>query len=204
MRTWEGLSTRLQGRLVVLEPLSEDHADGLFAAARPEEIWEWWPFNPGSDRPTFDSWLAGALRAVADGEEARFATRDARSGRLVGSTSFTTLRPGDRGLEIGWTWLTPSAWNRGINAEAKLLQLRHAFEVLGCHRVEWETDEHNHRSRRALAALPATFEGILRDREWEQRGRFRSCAFYSVLEDEWPAVKENLEARAERHVKEAT
>jgi RimJ/RimL family protein N-acetyltransferase len=192
---WENLSTRLGGRLVTLEPLSPDHADELFEAARPEEIWEWWPFNPASDRPTFDRWMAGALQAVADGTQARFATVEAGSGRLLGSTSYCTLRPEHRGLEIGWTWLTPAAWGTGVNAEAKLLQLRHAFEALGCQRVEFETDERNARSRRALEALPAKLEGVLRDWKLLPSGRRRSSAVYSVLDSEWPAVRANLERR---------
>ena len=149
--------------LVTLEPLTRDHADELFAAAHPREIWEWWPFNPAVDRRTFDSWVDAALQATAEGTEASFATVWTGPGRVLGSTSFCTLRPEHRGLEIGWTWLTPSAWRTGANAEAKLLQLRHAFDTLDCQRVEFETDECNIRSRRALEAMPATHEGVLRD-----------------------------------------
>jgi RimJ/RimL family protein N-acetyltransferase len=192
---WDNLSPRLEGRLAVLEPLSPAHADELYEAARPAEIWEWWPFNPALDRARFDAWMEDVLRAVAEGREARWATIDAATGRPVGGTSYCTLRPEHRGLEIGWTWLSPRAWGTGINAEAKLLQMRHAFEVIGCQRVWFETDALNARSRRALEALPATHEGVLRDWKLLPSGRRRSSAVYSVLDGEWPGVRENLERR---------
>ncbi len=183
---------------MILEPLAPEHSDELFAAARPTEIWEWWPFNPATDRARFDAWFDDALRAVADGRQARFATLDAHTRRPLGSTSYCTLRPENHGLEIGWTWLTPRAWGTGVNAEAKLLQLGHAFERLGCQRVEFETDEHNLRSRRALEALPARHEGLLRDWRRLPDGRRRSSAIYSVLDHEWPEVRANLERRVDR------
>jgi RimJ/RimL family protein N-acetyltransferase len=197
---WDDLAPRLEGELVVLEPLRRDHLDALFEAARPLEIWEFWPFNPASDRRRFEEWLDDVLRAVASGTQARFVTLDAQTERAIGSTSFCTLRPQHRGLEIGWTWLTPSAWRTGANAEAKLLQLHHAFSRLGCQRVEFETDELNIRSRRALEALPAQFEGVLRDLKLLSDGRKRSSAVYSILACEWPAVEERLQHRVREAV----
>jgi len=138
-----------------------------------------------------------AFEEVAAGRQARFATLDA-AGQPVGSTSFCTLRREDCGLEIGWTWLTPTAWGTGANAEAKLLQLRYAFEQLGCQRVEFYTDERNERSRAALAALPAQFEGVLRDIKLLSSGRRRSSAVYSILDREWPGVERAIADRAER------
>jgi RimJ/RimL family protein N-acetyltransferase len=197
---WDELGPRLEGELVVLEPLRRDHLDSLYEAARPPEIWEFWPFNPAIDRRRFEQWLDDVLRAAASGTEARFATLDRHSERPIGSTSFCTLRPEHRGLEIGWTWLTPSAWGTGANAEAKLLQLRHAFSKLGCQRVEFETDELNVRSRRALEALPAKFEGVLRDLNLLPDGRKRSSAMYSILASEWPAVEGRLQQRVREAV----
>jgi RimJ/RimL family protein N-acetyltransferase len=196
---WD-LSPRLAGRLVVLEPLSAEHIDALFEVARPPEIWDWWWFNPATDRATFDRWCNEVIAATAEGREAHFATVDARSGRPLGTTSYCTLRPEDRGLEIGWTWLTPVAWGTGANAEAKFLQLRHAFDSLGCVRVEFETDEQNSRSRRALGALPAAYEGIRRDCKLMPDGGRRSSAIYSILDSEWPAVSANLERRVQAHL----
>ncbi len=195
---WENLAPRLKGRLAILEPLTERHADALYAAARPTEIWVWWPMHPAVDRDRFDAWFASVLEESRRGLTVRFATLDARSGAVIGSTSYCTLRPEHRGLEIGWTWLTPSAWGTGVNAEAKFLQLRHAFEALACQRVEFETDECNERSRRALEALPATLEGVLRDYKRLDDGRRRSSALYSILDSDWPTVRENLARRIDR------
>jgi RimJ/RimL family protein N-acetyltransferase len=194
---WDNLAPRLEGRLAILEPLAERHADALYAAARPAEIWDWWPLHPASDRARFDAWLADVLDETRRGDTARFVTLDAGTGDPVGSTSYCTLRPDHHSLEIGWTWLTPSAWGTGLNAEAKLLQLRHAFETLGCQRVEFETDEQNQRSRRALEALPARLEGVLRDYKRLDDGRRRSSALYSILDSEWPGVRKNLERRVD-------
>lgn len=197
---WENLATRLEGRLVILEPLAPEHFDELFEAAQPDEIWQWWPFNPAADRTTFSRWCGGVLERMAYGQEAHFATVDARSARILGSTSYLALRPEDRGLEIGWTWLTPTAWGTGANAEAKLLQLSHAFDDLGCQRVEFDTDEQNSRSRRALEALPAIHEGIRRECTLLPDGRRRSSAIYSILDSEWPDVRDNLERRVESYL----
>lgn len=135
------------------------------------------------------------LKEVEEGSAVRFATLDASTGRPIGSTSFCTLRPEHLGLEVGWTWLTPTAWGTGANPEAKLLQLRYAFDRLGCQRVELETDELNVRSRRAIEALPAQFEGVLRDLKRLPGGRRRSSAVYSILDREWPAVEQRLQQR---------
>jgi N-acetyltransferase len=187
----------VKGRVVSVEPLSLAHEEALYAAGRPAEIWEWWPSNPARDREAFRAWMVEALGAVEAGQGMRFAILDA-AGAPIGSTSYCALRPDQRALEIGWTWLTPSAWGGGANAEAKLLLLRHAFETLGCRRVEFHTDALNMRSRGALAALPAHLDGVLRD--WKQMpdGRWRSNAVYSILADEWPQVKETLAARVAR------
>jgi RimJ/RimL family protein N-acetyltransferase len=193
------LAPRLVGEIAILEPLAEEHFAELLAASRFAEIWTWWPLNPGADEQAFRNWFDSALARGREGTEGHFATLDARSGRPIGSTSFGTAKPHDRGIEIGWTWLTPAAWSTGANAEAKLLQLRYAFEDLGCIRVEFETDEHNERSRRALQALPAQFEGILRDARILPDGRRSSLAYYSILESEWPEVRRRLAARVAAH-----
>ena len=109
-----------------------------------------------------------------------------------------TLRPEHRGLEIGYTWMSPATWNTGANVEAKLLLLRHAFETLGCMRVEFKTDAKNENSRRALAALPAEFEGIFRKHMLVRDGELRDSAWYAITDDDWPAVRSGLEARVER------
>ena len=112
------LAPRLDGAIVILEPLAPAHFDALFEASLPPEIWTWWSVEM-SGRDAFAVWFEDALRAGAEGTRAHFATLDARSGRPVGSTSYMTLRPEHRGLEIGWTWLTPAAWHTGANAEVQ-------------------------------------------------------------------------------------
>ncbi|HEX8689271.1 MAG TPA: GNAT family N-acetyltransferase [Solirubrobacterales bacterium] len=188
------LTTRLEGSLVVLEPLAEDHADELWEAARPAETWTWLA-HIGESREYFDRWLRMSLEAARRGEEGPFATRDKRSGKPIGSSRYLNVRPADRAVEIGWTWLTPSAWRTGANVEAKLLMLEHAFERLGCLRVEFKTDARNERSRAALAALPARFEGIMRKHMIVPDVGVRDSAYFSIVDDEWPEVRANLQRR---------
>ena len=133
--------------------------------------------------------------AAARRELAAFATVSRESGSVLGSTSFLAPRPHDRSVEIGGTWLVPAAWSTGANVEAKLLMLAHAFDALGCVRVELKTDARNERSRRAMEALPAEFEGIHRQHMVLPDGTLRDSAWYSVIDREWPGVRENLERR---------
>ena len=119
-------------------------------------------------------------------------------GTLVGSTRYMTLRPEHRGLEIGHTWMTSRVWGTGANTETKLLLLEHAFETLGCMRVEFKTNARNERARAALAALPAQFEGIFRKHMLVQDGDVRDSAWYAITDEEWPEVRAALRARVDR------
>lgn len=195
---WEGAAERLEGRIVVVEPLAPAHEPGLWEAAQDPEIWRWLPVNAVAERESFHLWLEDALARADAGLDVPFAVVDARSAVPLGSTRYLTLRPEHRGLEIGWTWLGRRAWGSGANAEAKLLLLGHAFETLGCMRVEFKTDARNERSRAALEALPARFEGIFQKHMLVRDGRLRDSAYYAITDDDWPAVKANLEARLER------
>jgi len=192
---WEQLlRTRLEGRIVVLEPLEPRHEEGLFAVAQHPEIWRW--LAPiGDSRELFAAWFAASLAESRAGSEGVFATIDRTSGEPIGSTRYLNVREAHRGVEIGWTWLTPSMWRTGANVEAKLLMLEHAFERLRCMRVEFKTDARNERSRAALAALPARYEGILRKHMLMPGVGVRDSAYYSVIEEEWPEVRVNLERR---------
>ena len=183
----------LEGRLVRLEPLGRRHAAGLWEASRDPRTWRWLPIPQPSTRPEFDAWVEDALRTAATGAEIPFAT--IRTERVVGSTRFLALRPEHASVEIGWTWLDPSAWGAGVNVEAKLLMLRHAFEAWGCRRVELKTDARNERSRGAMEAMGATFEGIHRKHMLVRGGENRDSAWYSVTDDEWPTVELGLTAR---------
>jgi N-acetyltransferase len=193
----ENLAPRLEGELVVLEPLDPSHADGLWRAAQAPEIWRWLA-HVGASREYFDEWMRVSLQAAAEGREGVFATRDRRRDALVGSSRYLNVRPADRVVEVGWTWLEPAAWGTGVNVEAKLLMLGHAFEALGCVRVELKTDARNERSRAAMEALPARFEGVLRKHMIVPDVGVRDSAYFSVIDEEWPEVRANLERRLGR------
>jgi RimJ/RimL family protein N-acetyltransferase len=193
--SWNGLAKRLEGRMIVLEPVVESHEEELFAAAQDPDVWRWMSYNAAESAETFHGWFDDALRASKAGDEAVFVVRSKESGKLIGSTRYMTLRPEHHGLEIGWTWLVPSAWGSGANAEAKFLLLQHAFDELGCIRVEFKTDARNERARLALEAIPARFEGIFRSHMLVRGGERRNSAFYSVTDDDWPVVRTLLERR---------
>ncbi len=189
----EPLTTRLEGSTVVLEPLTEENAEELWGATQAPEIWDWLPDLNRRDR--FDIWLGLTFEAAGDGSEGPFLTRKRSSGEAIGSSRYMNVRPADRVVEIGMTWLHPSAWRTGANVEAKLLMLEHAFERLECVRVEFKTDARNERSRAALAAIPARFEGILRNHMIVPDVGLRDSAYYSVIDSEWPTVRDNLRRR---------
>jgi RimJ/RimL family protein N-acetyltransferase len=193
----ERLTVPLEGDLVALEPISPDHADELFAAAQAPEIFQWLA-RIGRDRRYFDQWMELTLAAAAERTEGPFAVRRRADATLVGSSRYMAVRPEHRSLEIGWTWFNPSAWRTGINVETKLLMLGHAFDDLGCVRVEFKTDARNERSRAALAALPAQFEGVFRKHMIVPDVGQRDSAYFSVIDSEWPEVRANLERRLGR------
>jgi N-acetyltransferase len=188
----------LEGELVRLEPLAREHEPGLWGASRDPRLWRWLSILQPQAPGELHAWLEDALAHAAAGTELPFATIRQSDGVVVGSTRFLSLRPEHRSLEIGWTWLAPEVWQTGANVEAKLLMLADAFERLGCRRVELKTDARNDRSRAALAALPAQFEGIHRQHMLVRGGENRDSAWYSVLAEEWPEVRANLLRRLGR------
>jgi RimJ/RimL family protein N-acetyltransferase len=191
------LTTELGGSLVTLEPLDERHREELWKAAQDERIWEWLA-HLGEDRDLFDRWFTLSLEATAEDREGVFAVRRRADDAVVGSSRFMAVRRPDRVVEIGWTWFNPSAWRTGVNLETKLLMLGYAFEGLGCVRVELKTDARNERSRNAIAALPAQFEGVFRKHMIVPDVGQRDSAYYSVIDDEWPQVRATLQRRLGR------
>lgn len=191
------LAIELAGSLVVLEPLEERHREELWEAAQDERIWEWLA-HLGEERELFDRWFEISLEATAEDREGVFAIRRRSDDTLVGSSRFMAVRRPDRVVEIGWTWFNPSVWRTGVNLETKLLMLGYAFGALGCVRVEFKTDSRNERSRNAIAALPAQFEGVLRKHMIVPDVGQRDSAYYSVLDEEWPRVRANLQRRLGR------
>ena len=189
MEAWS--APTLEGRIVRLEPLERRHLDDLWVACRDPAVWTWLPIVQPNDHAELRAWLDEALA----GPYLPLATIDLREGRAVGSTRFLALRPEHRSVEIGWTWLAASHWGSGANVEAKLLQLTHAFETWGCRRVELKTDALNERSRKAIEALGASFEGIHRKHMLVRGGENRDTAWYAILDDDWEEVRSTLERR---------
>lgn len=198
----------LEGRYVRLEPLTFDHVPALLAvAAGPRQTFAL--TSVPVDEPAMRQYVATALAEQAAGRALPFATVDRTANRVVGSTRFGNIEfwawpPGNshqRGedvpdvVEIGWTWLADAVQRSGINTEAKLLMLGHAFEVWHVHRVSLMTDARNTRSRQAIERLGARHDGILRGARVAADGGIRDTAAYSILDTEWPAVKAALQAR---------
>ncbi len=187
----------LEGSSVRLEPLGLEHLTGLTAIGLDSEIWRWMPTSiqtPGEMRGYLDKALAGR----DTGTEMPYATIERSSGKVIGGTRYMNIEPHHRRLEIGYTWIAP-AWQRTtINTEAKLLMLGHAFNVLGALRVEFKTDSLNDRSRTALLGIGAIEEGTMRNHMVTDSGRRRHSVYFSVIEEEWPHVRQHLESRLAR------
>jgi N-acetyltransferase len=194
---FDPLASPLTGSLVSLEPLADRHVEDLRVAASDPRVSAWLPV-PLHEPRWFAWWREDAAAAWETRRDVTFATVRRSDGVAIGSTRFLELRERDRGVEIGWTWLAPSAWGTGANLEAKLLMLGRAFDEAGCIRVELKTDARNERSRAAMAALPAQFEGIHRQHRVLLDGTLRDSAWYSVLDREWPDVRANLRRRLAR------
>ena len=183
----------LEGAHVRLEPLSETHLDDLCRVGLDPDIWRW-TTSTISSREELRGFIDQALRDARAGTALPFATIHRRSGRAVGSTRFGNIAMEHRRLEVGWTWLGRDYQRTAINTEAKYLMLRHAFEVIGIHRVEIKTDVLNERSRAAIVRLGAKEEGILRKHLITDSGRARDSVMHSIIDDEWPGVRARLEA----------
>jgi RimJ/RimL family protein N-acetyltransferase len=182
----------LEGRNVRLEPLSQAHHPGLSAVGLEEELWRWIP-TPVRTPEEMSAYIATALDEQARGVSLPFALIEKASGRVIGSTRYGNVDRTHHRVEIGWTWFAP-AWQRtGANTEAKYLLLRHAFETLGCIRVELKTDSLNERSRAAILRIGAREEGTFRNHMITASGRIRDTVYFSILDSEWPAVKAHLQ-----------
>jgi RimJ/RimL family protein N-acetyltransferase len=187
----------LEGRIVRLEPLSLDHLDDLARVAFEGDLWRWTAAQP-TDAAGLHAWIEAALRGAEAGTDQPFATIDRSTGRAIGSTRFMSIVPEHRRLEIGWTWVALDHQRTGANREAKLLQMTHAFEVLGANRVEFKTDSLNTKANPGLLGIGATYEGTFRNHMIMPGGRLRHSTYYSVIKDEWPQVKARLEAKLAR------
>jgi N-acetyltransferase len=184
----------LEGDLVRLEPMRVDHLPALVKAGLVDPIWRW-TANIVKDSGDIERYVRSALADQAQGVALPFVTIAKASSTIVGSTRFGNIDLHNRKAEIGWTWLNP-AWQRtGINTEAKLLMLTHAFQVWKCIRVELKTDLNNKQSQRAMRGIGARKEGVLRNHMITESGRYRDSVYFSIIESEWPGVKDALEVK---------
>ncbi|HET8551257.1 MAG TPA: GNAT family protein [Gammaproteobacteria bacterium] len=184
----------LEGNYVRLEPLSLDHLEALCGVGFDDALWQWIP-KPILSRSDMRAYIEAALAGQQAGHMLPFATVERASGRVVGSTRFGAIDLANRRLEIGWTWIARPWQRTAVNTEAKLLMLRHAFETLGCHRVEFKTDNLNERSRNAILRLGAKQEGIFRKHIVTASGRLRDSVYFSIIDDEWPVVETRLQEK---------
>jgi len=187
----------LEGTHVRLETLRAEHADELVATCTGHGMFQFFPI-PMETPAVMRAFVAHSLASLAKGTVLPFATIERKSGHVVGSTSYLAIEPQHKRLEIGATFIAPSRQRSAVNTEAKLLQLTHCFEVLGCNRVEFKTDARNARSRAALARIGATEEGVFRAHMVMPDGALRDSVYFSVVAREWPAVKERLTRKLER------
>lgn len=188
----------LRGRHVSLEPLRPAHADALRAAVADGELWQrWYTSVPAPD--ALEDYIAAALTAQAAGTVLAFAVRDA-SGSVVGTTRYYDIDRSVPRVSIGYTWYAARAQRTGLNTEAKLLLLGHAFDALGCIAVAFETSWFNHISRTAIARLGARQDGVLRNHRRHADGSVRDTVVFSILDNEWPAVRAHLQAKLSAHV----
>jgi RimJ/RimL family protein N-acetyltransferase len=178
----------LEGRWVRLEPLSTLHEAALAILAQDDEIGRYMASSPAE----FLSWLAHIYERAARHEQVPFAIVERATSAVAGFTRYMDIQLAHHSVEIGGTWLGRAWWGTGLNREAKYLMLRHLFEVVGCQRVWLKADRLNTRSQRAIEALGAVREGILRKHMIVGDGRTRDSVIYSIIDDEWPAVRQAL------------
>jgi RimJ/RimL family protein N-acetyltransferase len=187
----------LKGRWLTLEPIGERHAPGIFEAMRDDDVCRYLAWDPPASLDETLALVREAQAAMARGQSIVYAQVWNATGRAIGSTRLLDVRPADRQVEIGATFLAREFWRTPANTESKYLFLRHCFEALGCLRVALKTDGRNVRSQEAIARLGAVREGVLR-RHMRVKGYHRDTVYFSILDDEWPLVKARLEAALAR------
>ena len=183
----------LTGSVVRLEPLSEQHVPDLTVAAHDENIWRYMLYVYPDSEEKMLAWVRDILARQAAGTDLAFAVIHLASGRAIGATRYLEIRPLHRSLEIGGTWYAIEFQHTADNTECKYLLLKHAFEVLGCIRVQFKADARNLRSIRAIERIGAAREGVLRNHYILPDGGYRDSVYFSILDREWPKVKERLE-----------
>ena len=191
----------LEGHGVRLEPLTRDHHDGLAEAARDGKLWELF-FTSVPEPGQVHAYISTALAGQEKGDMLPWAVRDLESGALVGSTRYHDIVPAADRVEIGYTWYAQRCQRTHVNTACKLLLLEYAFQGIGCQVVGLRTDNFNFRSQRAIEALGAKKDGVIRHHAPRRDGTVRDTVMYSILAGEWPAVRTHLRLRLSRNLKE--
>ena len=184
----------LEGEFVRLEPLKIEHLDALCEVGMTDSLW-FFTANVVQTVEDMRKYVETALNEAERKVSLPFVTIDRKQNKIIGSTRFGNIDAHNRKAEIGWTWINPLWQRTNINTEAKLLMLTHAFETWNCVRVELKTDVLNEKSRNAMLRIGAKQEGILRRHIITDAGRFRDTIYFSIIDDEWRDVKENLRAK---------
>jgi RimJ/RimL family protein N-acetyltransferase len=187
----------LKGNYVRLEPLSYSHHADLCKVGLDKELWKV-TMTLIRTPEEMKKYIGTAIREQAEGKSLPFAIVDTASSKAIGSTRYGNIDTAHRGVEIGWTWIARRWQRTGVNTETKLLLLTHAFETLGCIRVEFKTDSINNQSRNALLRIGAKEEGVLRNHMIAPGGRIRHSVYYSIVDLEWKDVKRELEKKMMR------
>jgi RimJ/RimL family protein N-acetyltransferase len=188
----------LEGRGIRLEPLTETQNDALAAAVSDGRLWELW-FTVVPPPDGIRKYIADALKGQRDGVMLPWVVREVASGTIIGSTRYHDIQPAIDRVEIGYTWYAQSRWRTNVNTTCKLILLAHAFDTLGCKVVGLRTDNFNFRSQRAIEALGAKKDGVIRHFGTRRDGSVRDVVMYSILAAEWPDVRRHLELRLARH-----
>jgi RimJ/RimL family protein N-acetyltransferase len=188
----------LQGKHVRLEPMTEEHVPSLAQIGAGQTFWDFMVYGNIKTVDDMHSWVLDLLSRAEKGTDLPFVAIHLTSGRVAGATRYLNIMPNDRGLEIGGTWYGPAFQRTPVNTECKYLLLRHAFETLGCIRVQLKTDLRNERSQKAIERIGAVREGVLRNHMILPDGHIRHSVFYSILDTEWPDVKKRLEEMMDR------
>ena len=191
---WIDHPTTLTGQIIDLLPLEEEHFDDLLEAASDKRIWEFY-VGDWSNPEKFRRIYTASLKLRDQGLEYPFVVYHKPSKKIIGSTRFLDIAPYDRRLEIGGTWYMPQFWGTAVNFDCKLVMLSYCFETLIAHRVQLKTQHDNIRSRKAIEKIGGIYEGIIREHMLKDDGSYRSSAYFSILQEEWEAVKLNLQSR---------
>lgn len=189
----------LIGGHVRLEPMTEAHVPGLTEIGVGRDFWHFMVYGDMKAEADMHNWVLDILGRAKKGTDLPFAAIHLATGRVAGATRYLNIMPNDRGLEIGGTWYGLDFQRTAVNTECKYLLMRHAFETLGCIRVQLKTDSRNQRSQQAIERIGAKKEGVLRNHMILPDGHIRHSVFYSVLDSEWPEVKTRLEEMMEKY-----